>query len=116
MTPKPATKHTGVSWHKVRKAWRVSVFWKRKHIYLGCYRDEELAAWVADFARYLFYGMEPAKWHQNVGRPNGPPRHRADYPRFLLLTRLSPHIEADVLADKVARYDAVVRELAGPPT
>ena len=39
---------------------------------LGHYDDPELAAWVADFARYMCFGLKPAMWHPRVGRTKLP--------------------------------------------
>jgi hypothetical protein len=107
--PLKKTEFYGISYHKHRRAWRASIYWRGRAVYLGCYRDEELAAWVVDFARYLLYGLNPAAWHFNSGKPNGPPRLRDDYPRVLVLKRLANALPADSLRERLQKFDSLVR-------
>ena len=81
---------------------------------LGHYEDPELAARVADFARYLCFGLKPANWHTNVGRPNYPPSRRADFSRVDVLARLLRlgAVQVDVLRARLAECDAVARQNA----
>jgi hypothetical protein len=55
---------------------------------LSHYEDPDLAAHVADFARYLCFGLKPANWHVNVGRPNFPPSTTRDLPPLDIIAKL----------------------------
>jgi hypothetical protein len=83
-----------------------------KDFHLGHYADPERAAWVADFARYLCFGLNPAKWHPRVGRPNSPPRADGDVPRRPIVFALLRHtdLSASRLVERMAEYDAVVEQ------
>ncbi len=108
MTPSPTTpKYTGVSWHKRRKKWRAGFRFRDRDVYLGCYEDPELAAWVVDFARYICFGMDRAKWHWKVGRPNFSPSPRHDFPRVAILSKLASAnvLRPGELAQRLAKYD-----------
>jgi len=100
-------KYRGVSWHKRREKWRAGFKIRDTHLYLGCYHDPEIAAWCVDFARYLLFGLHPAKWHPKVGRPNGPPRDRPDFPRFVILSKVADAglLPPEVLEQRLAEYD-----------
>jgi hypothetical protein len=103
-----ATKMSGVSFHKHRKAWRVGFRFENKDVYFGCYRDADIACWVADFARYLLFGLNPAFWHNKVGRPNAKPHLRDDYPRVLILQKIANlgAISEEKLLKRLADFDA----------
>ena len=108
----PCRRYSGVTWHA--KKWLVKFRCRGRDVNLGHYDDAELAAWVADFARYMCFGLKPAYWHHNVGRPNFPPRARFDFPRVLILRKL---LQLDVLETKIlwarlAEYDAVAEQNA----
>ena len=76
-----AVRHlTGVAWHKRRGYWRVKIFHRHVNIYLGNYHDPDLAAWVADVARYIVMGLNRQAWNHRAEKPNGPPRLRDDFP------------------------------------
>jgi hypothetical protein len=81
---------------------------------LGHYDDPEVAARVADFARYLCFGINPGHWHHNVGRPNFPPGTRRDFPRVCILARLFQLevLEPDTVRVRLAEYDAVAEQNA----
>ena len=46
----------GVNWHKIGKKWRVEVCVNKKNMYLGLYKDLELAELVAIEARNKYHG------------------------------------------------------------
>lgn len=81
--------YSGVSWHKRRCKWRAGFRFRDRDVYLGCFDDPHLAAWVSDFARYLCFGVNPSKWHAKTGRPNFPPSNRPDFPRVVILSKLA---------------------------
>jgi len=78
--------YSGVTWHA--KTWLVKFRCNGRDLNMGHYEDPELAAWVADFARYMCFGLKPGHWHHRVGRPNFPPRTRYDFPRVAIIHKL----------------------------
>ena len=101
----PCRRYSGVTWHA--KKWLVKFRCQGRDLNLGHYEDPEVAAWAADFARYLCFGLNPAMWHHNVGRPNHPPLANHEYPRLfvaLKLLRLTD-LDAEVLRQRLAEYD-----------
>ena len=108
----PCRRYSGVTWHAGK--WLVKFRCKGKNLCVGHYEDPELAAWVADFARYMCFGLHPAKWHHRVGRPNFPPRTRDDFPRVVILFKLvEPEVlEPEILRGRLAEYDAAVEQNA----
>lgn len=108
----PCRHYSGVTWHANK--WLVKFRCKGKDLTIGHYEDPELAAWVADFARYMCFGIKPAMWHHRVGRPNFPPSPRDDFPRALILQKLvdSGLVSIDKLQQRVAAFDAVVEQNA----
>jgi hypothetical protein len=64
----PCQRYSGVVGHAGK--WLVKFRRNGRDLCIGHYEDPELAAWVADFARYMCFGLHPAKWHHRVGRPN----------------------------------------------
>ena len=98
---------TGVSWHKRRHKWRAGFRFRQHDLFLGCYTDPMLAAWVVDVARYLCFGMDKAKWHHKVGHPNFPPHQRHDFPRVAILSKLvaANILSQDELSARLARFD-----------
>ena len=82
----PSQRYSGVTWHA--KKWLVKFRRNGRDLTIGHYEDPELAAWVSDFARYMCFGLNPANWHHRVGKPNGPPRLRNDFPRSLIVEKL----------------------------
>jgi hypothetical protein len=103
-------RYSGVTWHE--KKWLVKFRCNGKDLNLGHYKEPELAAWVADFARYMCFGLNPGHWHHNVGRPNFPPRTRLDFPRVLILRKLLQLkvLKPEILWARLADYDAVVEQ------
>jgi hypothetical protein len=99
---------SGVSWHVHRKAWRVGFRFQNVDVYFGCFRDLDTACWVSDFARYLLFGLNPANWHVKVGRPNAPPHLRDDFPRVLILRKISDLgvLSQENLSERLAAFDA----------
>ena len=108
----PCRRYSGVTWHA--KKWLVKFRCNGRDLNIGHYEDPELAAWAADFARYMCFGLNPGHWHYNVGRPNFPPRTRLDFPRVLILQKLLDleALKPETLRARLADYDAVVEQNA----
>jgi len=102
--------YSGVTRHA--KKWLVKFRCNGRDLNIGHYEDLELAAWVADFARYMCFGLKPAMWHFKVGRPNAKPHLRNDFPRAVILMKLldSGAISAEKLSERLAAFDAVVEQ------
>ena len=60
-------RYSGVTRHVGR--WLAKFRHAGQDLNLGHYDAPEQAAWVADFARYMCFGLNPAMWHPRVGRP-----------------------------------------------
>ena len=43
---------------------------RSKKISLGCFKYEGNAAWAADYARYLLWGVDVKRWPATTGLPN----------------------------------------------
>ena len=108
----PCRRYSGVTWHA--KKWLAKFRCNGRDLNLGHYEGPELAAWVADFARYMCFGLNPAKWHSRVGRPNFPPMTRHDFPRVLIIVKVARLValQGDVLRARLAEYDAAVGQKA----
>ncbi len=113
-TEQPCRRYSGVTWHA--KKWLVKFRFKGRVLNIGHYEDRELAAWVADFARYVCYGLNPAMWHPRVGRPNFPPRTGFDFPRERILSKLwlLGGLGLETLLARWKEYKAVVEQNAAP--
>jgi hypothetical protein len=109
---KPCQRYSGVTWHA--KKWLVKFRCNGRDLNVGHYENRELAAWVADFARYMCFGLKPGHWHHNVGRPNSSPRARLDFPRVLILRRLLQMevLRPETLRARLAEYDSLVEQNA----
>jgi hypothetical protein len=108
-TMNPPQKYTGIYWRKRRpQGWQVRFSFKNKQVMLGYYDDPKIAAWVADFAKYLCFGLNPAKWHHNAAKPNFPPRNMDRYLRDRILRKLADNrvLRIDELQKRLAEYDA----------
>ena len=94
--------------HPAREEVARQVRCRGRDVNLGHYEDPELAAWVADFARYMVFGLKPAYWHHNVGRPNFPPGDRLGVPRLTVLYKLVRQdvVERETLQVRLAEYNA----------
>ncbi len=108
----PCRRYSGVTWHA--KKWLVKFRCRGRDLNIGHYEDAELAAWVADFARYMCFGLNPGHWHHRVGKPNGSPRTRHDFPRVAIICKLVRLgvLPVDVLLARLVDYDAVVEQNA----
>jgi hypothetical protein len=108
----PCQRYSGVTRHAGK--WLAKFRHNGKDLNLGHYEDPERAAWAADFARYLCFGLNPAKWHPRVGRPNPPPCAGDDSPRRRIIRKLLGHanLPASLLVERLAEYDAVVGQNA----
>ena len=108
----PCQRYSGVTRHA--KKWLVKFRCRGRDVNLGHYDDAEPAAWVADFARYMCFGLKPAYWHHNVGRPNFPSRARRNFPRVRILGKLLQLevLEPETLWVRLAEYDAVAAQNA----
>jgi hypothetical protein len=103
-------RYSGVTWHAGK--WLVKFRRDGRNLHFGHYEDLELAAWVADFARYMCFGLNPAKWYHRVGRPNSPPGYRDDFPRVVVLMKLVQLsvLQPETLQARLAEYDAVATQ------
>jgi len=108
----PCRRFSGVTRHAGK--WLAKFRYKGRDVNLGHYEDREVAALAADFARYLCFGLKPACWHPNVGRPNSPPGNCDGFSRQAILRQLLRHtkLPVHVLAERLAEYDAAVEQNA----
>lgn len=108
----PSRHYSGVTRHA--KKWLVKFRCGGRDVNLGHFKDPETAARVADFARYLCFGLKPVNWHVNVGRPNFPPSVTNDFSRVLIISTLLRRgaVQVDVLRARLAEYDAVATQNA----
>ena len=76
-------------------------------IWLGRFDNPELAAWVADFARYLCFGLNPVTWHHNAGVPNFPPLATNEYLRSEVIRKLlrKTKLDVELLRSRLVEYD-----------
>ena len=104
----PSQRFSGVTRHG--KTWLAKFRHKGRDVNLGHYDDPELAGRVADFARYMCFGLRPANWHPNVGRPNFPPRTCDGFARVSILRQLLWFgvVEPETVRARLTEYDAVV--------
>jgi hypothetical protein len=103
----PCRYYSGVTRHAGK--WLAKFRCNGRDVNLGHYERPEDAAWVADFARYLCFGLKPGHWHFNVGKPNAPPRSRPCFPRVLIIVKLLDNriVSPEVLKQRLAEFDAV---------
>jgi hypothetical protein len=85
-----------------------------RDINLGHYDEPETAARVVDFARYLCFGLNPANWHINVGRPNFPPCVRNDFSRVDVVAKLlhQAKVSPSLLQTRLVEHDRAALEHA----
>jgi hypothetical protein len=109
-TPVKATNYSGIYWQKGKHAWRVLIRCRAamKGIHFGYYDDPADAAWVADFARYMIFGVDVRNWHFTAGRPNFPPRGNNNVARAAIVHKLLSRnvLRADKLHRNLLQYDA----------
>jgi hypothetical protein len=105
----PRQRYSGVTRHAGK--WLAKFRHNGRDVNLGHYEDAETAAGVADFARYLCFGLKPANWHPNVGRPNFPPYARSDFSRVPILARLLRlgAVQADVLQARLLEHNRLAQ-------
>jgi len=110
----PTRRYSGVTWHA--KKWLAKLRHNGKDLNLGHYEDPEDAAWVADFARYMCFGLNPVNWHHNTKKPNFPPRISWSIPRVVILKRLlsAQTISVEVLERRLAEYDSLIEHNVRP--
>ena len=108
----PCQRYSGVTWHA--KKWLVKFRCRGRDVNIGHFDNVERAAWTADFARYMCFGLNPGHWHHNVGRPNFPPCDRFIAPRVLVVGKLIQLnvLEPKTLKARMAEYDAVAEQNA----
>ena len=101
----PSRHYSGVTRHA--KKWLVKFRCKGRDLSIGHYEDQELAARVADFARYLCFGLKLAMWHHNVGRPNYTPLLKLGYSRVFVIGKVlrHTHLDAELLHERLLEYD-----------
>ena len=100
--------YSGITRHAGK--WLVKLRYRGKDVTIGHYEDLEDAAWVADFVRYMFFGLNPAYWHYNVAKPNFPPRDSGSILRVEIISRLvsAAVVPVEALRRHLEEYDAVV--------
>ena len=110
MTTEQTQRYSGVTRHEGK--WMAKFRHAGRDLNLGHYDNPELAARVADFARCMCLGINPAMWHPNVGRPNFSPRTDDDVPRRSILTMLlrQTSLSPGALFKRMEEYDAVVQQ------
>ncbi len=106
-------RYSGVTRHEGK--WMAKFRHCGKDLHFGHYDDPEVAARVADFARYMCFGINPAMWHHRVGKPNFPPGAGDDVPHAPILRKLlqTGVSEPKTLLARMAAYDAAVEQNAG---
>jgi hypothetical protein len=106
---KHTSTYSGVGWFAHSHSWRAFLKYRGKFAVIGYFKDQEVAAWATDFAKYLCHGLKPGLWHGKVGKPNGPPRIRLDYPRVLIIQKLLDLrlLTPDELTERLEQFDAV---------
>ena len=115
-TDRPCRRYSGVTRHAGK--WLVKFRHKGQDLNLGHFDDRELAAQVADFARYLLWGLRLGNWPAQAGRPNFPPRAGDDVPRLPILRKLleARGVKPEILRARLAEYDAVAEGDRGTET
>jgi hypothetical protein len=113
-TEQPCRRYSGGTWHAGK--WLVTFRRKVRNLKTDHYNAPELVAWGADLAGCTFFGLNPAKWHPRVGRPNFPPCDRLDFPCARILSKLFllGVLDLKTLAARSREYDAVVEQNAVP--
>ncbi len=109
----PCQRYSGVTRHEGK--WMAKFRHAGRDLNLGHYNTAEQAALVADLARYLCLGINPAMWHPNVGKPNFPPRADGNVSRRPVLVKLlrQAELSLSVLFKRMEEYDAAVEENTG---
>ncbi len=89
--------------------WLAKFRYQGKDLCLGHYGDAETAAHVADTARYLIYGTDPANWPPKVAQPNFPPRHCDEPMRSSIVATIlrSGAMTDEQLAERLRQFDEV---------
>jgi len=105
-TEQPCRRYSGGTWHAGK--WLVTFRRKVRNLKTDHYNAPELVAWGADLAGCTFFGLNPAKWHPRVGRPNFPPCDRLDFPCARILSKLFllGVLDLKTLAARSREYDA----------
>ena len=86
---------------------------KGMDVTIGHLEDPLDAAWTADFARYMAYGVDPHTWPHRGGRPlarpNFPPcgNDRVDRWVTLRILFVSGILDASAIAARLKAYDEV---------
>jgi hypothetical protein len=112
MTETPPNKYIGVNYHG--KKYSAHFKFRKTNWRFGSYENPEHAAWVVDFCKYIFHGMNVAYWDPHIGKPNFPPGYREDFPRFIAMKQMLDRcmISPAELDRRIAIYDAAVAEKA----
>jgi hypothetical protein len=71
-TTKPKPPYRGITFHAGK--WLVKLRHRGKDVTIAHMEHPEDAAWVADYARYILRGLNPACWGPKTMKPNFPPR------------------------------------------
>ena len=112
----PCRRYSGVTWHEGK--WLVKLRYRGKDVTIGHfpYEDPEDAARAADFARYMLWGLNPARWHPNAAKPNFPPGRYWDWHRSIIIRRIADAevVSQEVLLQHLEEHDAAVAQQHSP--
>ena len=106
----PCQRYSGVTRHAGK--WLVKLRHRGKDLTIGHYEDPREAAFAADFARYMLFGLEPERWHHNAAKPNFPLGNPSLEVRLTIIRCLldAEVIARDVLRGRLHEYDAAVQQ------
>ncbi|MGA2067754.1 MAG: hypothetical protein ABSG86_22490 [Thermoguttaceae bacterium] len=108
-TTKPKPPYRGITWHAGK--WLVKLRHNRRDVTIGhCTRAED-AAWVADYARYILRGLNPACRGPKTMKPNFPPRESEYVNGWGINWRLigAGAISLELARDRAREYYAAAR-------
>jgi hypothetical protein len=111
----PSSQYRNVFPHK--NMWRATGYWHGKTFWLGYWRSEMMAAWVADFASYILYGVDVAQWHHLAKKPNFLPTVRkivgSEKQGDMIVRKLldKGYISSELARARLADYDRVAEAL-----
>ena len=106
--PPNAPLYNGVLWRTNNGLWMAFLRAPAAPISLCYSHDPKEAAYAADFARYLCYGLEPKAWPHSTFPPNFPPTTYIAIPRMSIVRKLLDHkvLSVPMAQHRLAEYDA----------